>query len=190
MWWFAAGNKTTQALIESASISIDLSNSSVQSSFLTALSTNHGVAEADISFYYLADTDPSVTRVHNGDSWALTWSGSAPTGEVSGVSFATEDAKKWLQFSANKTGVLANNKDILTVSITMLTANKSGTDTTFSGDLDIPVSTPDGGTKARFVFVSGKSSKNFKFSKSGYFSAGSKMTNYRMDNTLTVEILL
>jgi hypothetical protein len=188
--WYAAGDKTNQALITSGIISLDFSIASVRASFISSISTNSGVSVANISFYYLTDNDAFVTRVRNGDIWALTWNGSIPTGEISGVSFVTEDAKKWLQFSADKTGVLSNNKDILTVSVTMLTANKSGTDTTFSGDLDVPVSIPGGGVKARFVFHAGKASKAFKFSTPGGFSIGSKMTTYRMDNSASVDVIL
>lgn len=188
--WYAAGNKTTQVLIESGIISLDFSIESVRTSFISAVATNHGTTPSNVSFYYLAESDSSVTRVRNGDSWALTWSGSAPSGEINGLNFTVEDAKKWLQFSVDKTGVLANGKEVLTVSITMLTANKSGTDTSFSGDLDIPVSTPGGGVKARFVFFSGKASKAFKFSTSGTFTAGHKMSSYRMDNSISVDVIL
>lgn len=189
--WYSAGNKTEQTLITSGAISLDFSVESIRTSFINSISTNSGISVADISFYYLAEDDASVIRIMQGDTWSLTWNGGAPTGEIDGLSFSTEDAKKWLQFSADKTGIVSNNKDTVTISVTMLTASKSGTDTTFSGDLDIPVSTPEGGVKARFVFHTGKASKGFKFSNPGNISIGrTKMTSYRMDNSLTIDVIL
>lgn len=190
MLWYVAGNKTDHTIIETAQISIDLSNTNVRDSFISALSGNHGVSVSDISLYYVSSTEANVARIQNGDSWALTWDDDAPTGEISGVSFAEEDAKKWLQFSADKTTVIADEKDTLTVSVSVLTANKSGVDTSVSGSVDIPVTTPDGGIKARFAFLTGKASKSFKFSKPGVFRAGLKMTSYRMDNELNIDVLL
>jgi len=190
MLWYAAGNKTNQALLETAQVSLNLNDSVVRASFLSALSGNHGVSVSDISLYYVSSTEAFVARIQNGDSWALTWDNDAPTGEISGVSFAEEDVKKWLQFSADKTTVIADEKDTLTVSVSALTANKSGVDTSVSGSVDIPVITPDGGIKARFAFLTGKASKSFKFSKPGVFRAGLRMTTYRMNNELNIDILL
>jgi hypothetical protein len=189
--WFEAGDKTTQVLLESGSISLDFTNDSVRTAYITALASNHGVSLSNVSFYYLLDTDVSVLRIRNGDTWVPTWSGSAPTGELNGVSFTTEDAKKWLDFSTDKTSAVANSKDRLTISVNVLTANKSGIDTTFSGDIDIPISLPEGQSKARFTFFTGKSSKAFKFANSGSFSIGSrKLLDYRMNNTLNVDVVL
>jgi hypothetical protein len=188
--WFFAGKKSEQILLEYGGSSLDFNSATTRASFLSALSTNYGISTSDISFFVVGDSSTEVTRIRNGDSWALAWSNGMPSGVISSISFAAEDAKKWLQFTADKTTVLANNKDLLTVSVSVLTANKSGIDTTFSGDLDIPVITPNGGVKARFTFYTGKAAKTFKFDKAGTFKIGYRQTSYRIDNTVSAEVLI
>jgi len=189
--WYAAGNKTTQILIESGIISLDFSIASVSTSFISAVATNHGTTPSDVSFYYLAESDASVTRIRTGDAWTLTWDGSAPSGEVNGIGFTTEDAKKWLQFSTDKTEIGSDGNDKVTISVTMLLANKSGTDTSFSGNLTVPISDPNGSGKIKFVFSSGLASKSLKFSQPGTVSLGvSKMVDYRMDNSIHIDVTL
>lgn len=188
--WFFAGKKSDQTLLEHGGSSLDFNDASVQASFLSALSINHGVSTNDISFFTVSDSSTEVERISSGDSWALAWSGGAPSGEISSIDFSEEDAKKWLQFSADKTAVLSDNKDLLTVSVSVLVANKSGIDTSFSGDLDIPVSTPNGGVKARFTFYTGKGAKLFKFDRAGTFAIGFRQVSYRVDNSVSVDILL
>lgn len=191
--WFIAANKVTQTILESGSRNSDFNDSAFLNSFLSALSANYSVSVENIVLYSMLDDSAEVLRVANGDQYTLIWSGVAPTGIITGLSFAVEDAKEWLQFSADKTTILNDGVEEITVEAKVLTANKSGTDTTFSGDLDIPVISPNGSVKMRFSFSLGVASKIITTTNAGVWvipSNSKRVIDYRVDSTITFDSVM
>jgi hypothetical protein len=153
---------------------------------LTNIKARLGGVDADYSVYHISNTGSDAQRVLTGDSVALTWTGDS----VTGISFASEDAKKWIQSSIDKTFILADGVEEAIINITILTANKSGTDTSFNGNLDINIGTPTGGNKYRFYFYNGVASRSLKTTNAGKFTIpAGRMTDYRIDNTVTLEAI-
>ena len=191
MSWFFAGNKTTQALLEAGGRpGLDFSISSVMSSYKSAIATNYGTTSGNVSIYYVADNDAIAIRVMKGDQFAITWAGSPPSSEISGVNFTAEDAKGWLQYSASKSSLLANGKETVIVYATLLNSDKSTINTSFGSSLDIPVIINGFSQKLRFRFSSGKASRSMTFASAGTFTIGaSKLDGYRTYATLSLDLI-
>jgi hypothetical protein len=191
--WFIAANKTTQAILESGGRNSDFNDSTFVNSFLNALSTNYSTPVENISLYSITDSSEDALRLANGDQYTITWSGAAPTGVITGISFALEDAKKWLQFNIDKPSILCDGVEKIIVGAQILTTDKGNIDTTFNGDIDIPILSPKGSVKMRFSFYLGVASKMVTTTDAGVWSipANSKRAvGYRVDNTITFDSVM
>ncbi len=189
--FFIAARKDTQVELERGGRSLDFTNDAIRVAFRSALCTNHKISDSNLSFYYVADDDSSVTRVMSGDSYVLTWSAVAPTGEVTGLDFSTEDAKRWVKVTASKSEILADNSDTTTITIELWKADKSGIATTVTANADVPVLTPNGPRKVRVSLVNGVATKSFKTAIAGdwVIPAKTRFNNVKVLQAATIEAI-
>jgi len=187
--FYVAARKDTQVELEKGGNNLDFTNSTQRNAFRSSLCTNYGIVDSNLSLFYVAESNATVARIQNGEAYTLTWTASAPDGEVDGFDFSTEDAKKWLQFSANKSSLVADGVESVIISASLLKADKSGIDTTFGSAIDVSVVLPGRNSKLRFLFSSGQASCSMKFDIGGTLYLGSKVSGYRCDNTLTIDIV-
>jgi len=188
MYFYIAARKDTQVELEKVSNNIDFSSSEQRNVFREALCANYSISDNNLSVYYVSEPNENVTRVTKGDTYTLTWTASTPDGEIDGVDFSAEDAKKWLQFSANKSNLIAGEETVI-ISVNLLKADKTGIDTTFSDTIDVPVTLPNRNSKFRFNFISGQASTMKTFNVGGTVYLGDKPSGYRCDNTLTIDVV-
>lgn len=187
--FFIASRKDTQIELEKGGRNLDFTNEAIRNAFRAALCTNHSISDSNLSLYYVADADESVVRVMSGDSYTLTWSAAVPTGEVNGLSFSTEDAKRWVKITVSKSEILADNTDTTVVTIELWKADKSGIATSVTANADVPILTPNGPRKIRVNLVNGVATKTFKTAIAGEWVIPSKtkFNNVRVWEAITVE---
>jgi hypothetical protein len=178
MLFYIVGKISNKSTIESGIRSpFDLT------AFRTSVATNYGGVYTDYFVYSIDETTADAVRVKNGDDWTAVWTGNA----ITGVSFSTEDSKKWLEVSADRVSLMADGKESALIKVSVLTANKSGTDTSFVGTIDIPMSTPEGQKAVQFRFIGGRASRSIKAVKSGVWLIPSqKVSGYRNNNSVTI----
>ena len=152
--------------------------------FRSAFAANYGGVYTDYYIYQDSETSSDSLRIKNGDDWIAVWTGDA----ITGISFATEDAKKWIDVSIDRTSFMADNSESVLLKASVLLANKSGVDTAFDGNIDIPVHTSEGSRKLRFRFISGKASRAVTTTVAGIWRFPAiKVSGYRNNNSATFE---
>lgn len=184
MSFFIAGKISTETVLERGSRSPDLVGDRL-TAFRSALCTNHGLTDQDLSLYVIADTDPVMTRIKNGDEYSVVWDES----EIVSLDFTPEDDKPYLQFSANKTYAQADGVESVLVSVKALTVDKSQVDTNINGREVIACTLPGGGGVMAFTFSDGRASKSITSTAPGTakFGGRTRSTGFRNDNEITVE---
>ena len=179
MVFYVAGKIATHTTLESGFRSeFNLTD------FRSAFANNYGGVYTDYYIYSVDESTADAIRIKNGDDWTAVWTGDA----ITGVSFATEDAKEWIDVTADRTIFMADGMETILLKASMLLANKSGVDTSFNTTVNIPLNTSEGAKKLQFRFISGKASRSVttKVSGSWRFPAG-KVTGYRTNSTVTFE---
>jgi len=155
----------------------------------SALAANYGGSESDFYIYTITDNSEIAGRILKGDTFTLIWTNDA----ITSLDFSSEDAKLWLQISADKNSFIADSMETILIIASILKADKSGIDTTFSENVDIPFSTPEGIKKYRFYFVSGVSSKLIKSDMAGKWDVPSELYRIgllRVDTHISFESIL
>ena len=170
MYFYVAARIDTQVELEKGGNSLDFTNPKQNNAFRSALGTNYGIADDNLSLFYVAESDASVARIRSGDEYALVWT----NGEVTGFDFSDEDAKNILRFDVkdenNETNdtLTANGVDYLTVYAYVFLPDLSAVDTSFNQTLLIPIIDPSGKTCfIKTAFVNGTASKVFKTTNYG-----------------------
>jgi len=179
MLFYAAGKISDHTTLESGFRSpFNLTD------FRSAFAANYGGVYTDYFIYSVDESTADAIRVKNGDDWVAVWTGD----DITGVSFATEDAKKWIDVTADRTIFMADGVEAVLLKASVLLANKSGVDTAFDANIDIPVQTSEGSRKLRFRFISGKASRAVTTTVAGNWTfPASKVSGYRNNNSTTFE---
>ena len=73
--FYVAARKDTQVELEKGGNSLDFTNETQRNAFRSALCTNYGIVDSNLSLFYVAESDASVARIRNGDTYALVWEG-------------------------------------------------------------------------------------------------------------------
>ena len=183
--FYVAARKDTQVELEKGSNNLDFTNSTQRNAFRSALCTNYGIVDSNLSLFYVAESNASVVRIRNGDVYTLTWSG----GEINGADFSTEDAKRWVKVTASKTEILADNTDTTTITFELWKADKSGIAAAVTTNANVPILTPNGQRKVRVSLVNGVATKVFKTSIPGIWVAPSvtRFGNVRVWEQASIE---
>jgi len=152
--------------------------------FRSAFANNYGGVYTDYYIYQDAETSADSIRIKDGDDFVAVWTGNT----ITGVSFAAEDAKKWVDVSVDRTSFMADNSESVLLKASVLLANKSGVDTAFNENIDIPVHTSEGSRKLRFRFINGKASRAVTTTVAGIWRfPAMKVSGYRNNNSTTFE---
>jgi len=191
--WFIAANKTTKAVLESGIRDSDFNDSNFLDNFLIALAANYSTPIENISLFSTDESSTDGMRLSNGDQFELIWSSSDSTGIVTGISFSIEDSKQWLQFSINKSDILSDGIEDITIESKVMDSDNLNIDTTFNGTIDIQISSPRGPAKMRFSFNSGIASKTLVTTDAGTWKiplSSKRLSTYRVNNTVTFDSVL
>jgi hypothetical protein len=158
--------------------------------FASAVAANYGGAPADYTVYTVDESDAKAQRVKQGDTFAPAWSGIGAASAVTDLDFTAEDAKKILRYEVDAPAVLVNGGVSVTVTVSVLLADRSGTDVSFEKDLDIPIRTPERAVKMRFSFVKGVASRAVTPTVAGVwiFPAG-KLAEFRNENGVSFDTI-
>ena len=183
--FYVAARKDTQVELEKGGNSLDFTNETQRDAFRLALCNNYGIADNNLSLFYGAETNNNVTRIRNGDTYALVWE----DGEVTGFDFSDEDAKRWVKVTASKTEILADNTETTTITFELWKANKSGIATNITTNANVPILTPNGQRKVRVSLVNGVATKVFKTAIPGIWVAPSvtRFGNVRVWEQASIE---
>jgi hypothetical protein len=179
MLFYIAGKVSTSATVETGfRSSFDLNP------FRQALATNYGGDYTDYYIYSVDETDADAIRIKNGDDFVAVWTGN----QITGVSFTVEDSKKCISSTTDRTLFMADNREQLMLSLSILKADKSGVDDAFNEFIDIPIKSPDKIYKMRFRFINGKSSRSIKTDVPGsWIFPSQKINDYRNNNIVNFE---
>lgn len=178
------GKKSDESLIEISDKKPDFDLAELQS----VIPTNYGGISTDYSYYSI--TNQEVRRIHDGDSYVLTW----VSNEITDVDFTIEDNKYWLHVSADDTYILNINNPSNSTDITfeMWDSDNTAIDTSVNtSGVRIPIGTPDGIRVIRVDFSSGQAVLEFYTSKSGEWTFPAIKQGYntmKINNQVTVEV--
>ena len=162
----------------------------LQSELEEVIPINHGGVSGDYSYYQMQGTDEA--NILDGWEYVLTWA----AGEITDIDFSTEESKRLIRVTSDVTELDADGVDSVQVTAQIWKADQTGIDTAISGNIVIPIITPDRVVrKVKFSVVSGQLTRTFKTTKAGTwtipavdkrFDAG--LGKLRVDNGIQVHI--
>ena len=117
---FVAGRKSNHSFIEVLGQSSSMSDEWFPK-IKNALAANHGGSESDFSIYTVADNSATAGRISKGDVFTLIWTND----DITSLDFSAEDAKLWIQISADKNSFIADNMETILITVSILKADKS-----------------------------------------------------------------
>jgi hypothetical protein len=127
----------------------------------TVIPINYGGSSSDYSYYQLSVNE--ISRIKDKDEYTLTWVGN----NITAISFAVEDAKKWLRLTADKIKAKANGNEKITVTAKVLLYDKSGVDTSYNGTIVATIHKAKKTGYIQFDFINGVCSKDVKTNDDG-----------------------
>lgn len=143
---YIAIRKSNSEILEKNHVVPELSERAV----LDSMVRRYGGVDADYSVCFITDST-AKERIFNGDEFVAAVDGS---GTATGVSFAAEDAKRYINFALDKTSLTANGIDTATLTVTVRSSNDSQVEA-FNGDIDIPILCGTMATWVTATFVNG-----------------------------------
>ncbi len=175
-----------KGLVEISGINLDITNPTLKANFMSAIAKNYGGSASDYYITELSSTDE--TKIRSGDEYDITWDSDT----ISGTTFAKEETKKFIEVTTNKTEIDADGVTKATLTITIIKADDSGTDTTYQDDLTIKVNTPEkSNIKMKLSFSDGVASKIIKSAIPGEFVVPiMKPAGLRIKQAVTVDAVL
>lgn len=155
---YIVGRISDHVIVESG-IRSDFNNAEMRA----AIAINYGGVAADYDIFTMNDSTAKARRFAKGDDWSAVWTGNT----ITDIDFTAEDNKKWLDVTASKNEIEADNTDGNLITINMLVPDKSGIDTSFTGRVNIMCRTPAGVNRIRFGFTNGVATKTIRTDKAG-----------------------
>lgn len=148
-----------------------------QESLRTAVVTNYGGLSEDYVFYAIEETAIEAVRYMRGDECSFVWGGDA----ITGIDFTKEDSYKVMRFFVTDENgqesdtLVANGIDYLTISASIWDHEMLNMDSTFSGEVLVPLMDPDKRMAyTKIMFVDGEAQKIFKTTKYGIWRIPNK----------------
>jgi len=93
---------------------------------------------ADYSIAYFGNESVTAKRILNGDQYTVSW----VNNEIDGVDFTSEDTKKLIKVSIDKTEINGDKVDTATLTVELWKADNSGIANTITADVSFPVNCP------------------------------------------------
>lgn len=168
------GKKSDESIVEISNKVPDFGITELQ----TVIPLNHGGVSGDYSYYQLPAAD--LDKIVDGWEYTITWAGN----EITGVDFSTEENKRWIKVTVNKTEIDDDGVDSLTLRLEVWKADQSGIDTNVTASAKIPILTPNGEKWVKASVVNGVREVSFSTTKSGEWVVPSRV---RFNNVRTMD---
>jgi len=177
MLYYSIAEKATKKILESG-----FRSPFNEADFKAAIVANYGGIPGDYVVYTLDENDSRAKRIKSGDEHSLTWTGAGSSADIVDVDFTVEDSKRFIQFTSDKSAIMADGIDLATISAMVLKPDKSP-DNSFTGKLDIPCMSPVGKIKMRFAFSAGLATRAIQSETPGeWIIPIGKINGMRADN--------
>ena len=125
---------------------------------------NYGGVQGDYSYYQLSNNE--LKRVTDGDEYSTVWT----SGDITSLSFTSEDSKRWVRFSSDVKKAMANGTDSIVLTAEIWLNDKSAIDTSYSGTILIDISIGRDIGILKLIFTSGVATKTLKSTNWGYWN--------------------
>ena len=169
MGW-VAGKKSGETLVEVLLRRPEWTLAQLQN----VIPINYGGVSGDYSFHQMSANDE--VRVRNGDEYSVVWTAN----EISSVSFAPEDAKRYVKIYADALEIDGDGVDTSNITLEVWKTDLSGIDTAVTvSNKSIPIQTPDGERWARVSVTNGVATKAFKTTKAGEWQFPARRRRFR-----------